>query len=90
MTKIWFLLLVTLNNVNNIKEKTVVPEEGADWYVSMHVKASGNFLQIPANRCDASAFYNTPFTQGGKNNSLPHQGEHIPTGVCTGNNTDQT
>lgn len=37
--------------------------------VRYEVEASGNFLQIPANHCDASAFYTTPFTQSGK---TPH------------------
>lgn len=48
-----------------MKEKNVVLEKkkGA---VRHEVKASGNFLQIPANHCDASAFYTTPFTQSGK------------------------
>lgn len=39
----------------------------------MKQKASGNFLQIPANHSDASAFYTRLFTKGGKKNKLSLQ-----------------
>ncbi len=48
----------------------------------MKEKASGNFLQIPANHCDARAFYTTAFTEGGEKNTTYHfMGKKILTGV---------